>query len=243
MIIRSVVLTDTNSWTVPVGVSAAWINGCAPGGAGQSHSTDGASGGSGAGAGEFCLGMPVVLTPGTILSLVSGTPGQGGNNTVSSHGETSATFLSFDLLPGQSVVNANGVDFSGTGGGPSGGVAILTPSGAGNAGTVESPTAYGGASGGTGEGLSVSGGGSGGQQIGQYTAPFTPNIGGGHPGGGGGCGVFGAGGTGANGFTSPTIPGQAGTGYGSGSSGMAGNQTTQTTANGQGGILMIFYVL
>jgi len=237
MSLKSVVITGSNSWRVPFGVSFGWVNAVGGGGGGQGD-TQGASGGSGGGSAEFCLGMAVPLTAGSVISLSAGAGSIGGTAGSPSTAAGATTFVGFDVLPGGTITGSNGTQASGAGGGPGGGAPLALPSSNGFSGTAESPTAYGGASGGTGEGLSVSGSGDGGQQIGEYAAPGVSNTDQ-HPSGSGGCGVFGAGGMGVS---SHLANGNNGTGYGTGSSGVSGNATGRFAGNGAGGVVMIFYI-
>lgn len=71
--------SGTTTFTVPTGVTRLFISGAGGGGGGgggSSYNTSSAGGGGGGGA--FCCRLPVVVTPGEVITLTVGTGGSGG---------------------------------------------------------------------------------------------------------------------------------------------------------------------
>jgi hypothetical protein len=227
-----------------------WVNSI-PGGGGGDASLANQAPKAGGGSGEFCMGLPIPVTPDSIITVTVGS-GATGNTPggASPNNGTASTFNGFGMLGGRGVTAGAGSTVPGLGGGPNGGDAN-TPSisSAGRAGNAESPTAFGGASGGFGGGAAGDGW-SGAQVIGQYIdAGGIKPVGGQSGGGAGGncwLGVGGNGGDGGVGGVDTACPGHNGVGYGTGGGGGGGPSLVASPGfnggDGVGGVTHIFWI-
>lgn len=227
-VLTSVVFTSSQTWTVPAGVSAAWLDMYAGGGGGGGGT--GSGGGGGGGSGEYCQSF-LIPVPGSTLVITigaagaassSGGAGNDGGNTTVNDGTTT-----WAVLAGKGG-NAGAAGAGGSGGGLRGGSA-------GVAGTAETPFFFGGSGGGTGGSTHGSGGGSGGRLTGGAGGVGS------NGGGGGGATPLATGGDGganglSNGSNAPTANSGAGGGGGGGGTG------NTTGGAGAAGKVVVYYI-
>jgi hypothetical protein len=232
-----VLVTSSQSWTVPGGVTVIYVDGCAAGGGGGLGQVGAATaGGAGAGSGSCVRGFPLQVTPGATLTLTVGAGvvnGTGGNTTITGANNPFPTLLGGTVgNPGAAGTGGAG----GNGGGPNGGAGGAA--GAAGAGTLAAYTNWGGFY------LPGSGGGGGGNTAGTAgsgatASLFTPAVsaGAGNGAGGGGAGSpFGNGGVGGIGGSPGLAPT---TGFGGGAGGDGTNNTTAVA--GANGFALIRY--
>ncbi|HDR9834293.1 TPA: hypothetical protein QDC51_001047 [Burkholderia multivorans] len=220
---RKWVVTATGNLTVPAGVTAMYLSGCAPGGGGAAGgpgsigaSPAWAGGGGGGGAGQSLQRALYSVTPGQQINVTIGSPGVGGvvsGNNPGNNGTSGGNLV----ISGPGFNNGTEVTLQGGGGGNGG-----------NA--VTSGNAVGG-----GPGIGFPAGGYGND---------TTNGNAGGSGGAGASGPFGGGGGAARGSTFGGVAGGNASGYGAGGGGGSGVYTSGAGNGGSGGNgspgLMIF---
>ena len=248
----------SGTFTVPTDVSTIYLTGCAAGGGGAGgHSADPGGGGGGGAGGESISMMPVLVVPGSVLTVTIGAGGLGGASGVAGAIGTNTVIAglpigTYTLLGGRPVAGTASIG-------------TVTNGGAGGVNGLGG----GGAAGGTGNGATsilvqsrnsggditfVTGGGAGGGATGpgeggpsQYVTGYGPlntpvsntAVAGGAAsgtkggGGAGGSSTFGIGGAGGS-----NAVGAPGTGFGSGGGGGA---ATFAGGNGMPGVLVIRY--
>ncbi len=153
--------SGNNTWTVPTGVTEAYITACA-GGGGGGGCTDGADGGGGGGGAGQCLEEQVFAVSGTLTANVgAGGAGGVGANTGATGGTTT--------VGSQALTGGNGGKNEAAGG--TGGVATSDQAGTGDVGGAAgggvNRILWGGAAGGDGSSTaSQTGGGGGSSRLG-----------------------------------------------------------------------------
>ena len=259
------IITSSQSWTSPDGVTMVTVRLFGGGGGGGGN---GGTGGGGGGGGHM-VSKVLTVTPRQVYPIIIGAGGNGGSagyNRGTAGGNGGATsFGTLAFANGGSGGTAGRVsdntDYAGdggsggTGGGGAGARSVTgtvsdgtggsgSYGGSGGRGLSNSSAAGNGgngiaAAGGTGAGGTGSGGGgAGGGYGGKGGDGGKPTFGGG--GGGGGYGAYGNGGRGGNNTPSPYWGGDGGTAAGGGGGGCAGDNSG-TGGNGGAGICIITY--
>lgn len=233
--LQSQTFTSSGTFNVPANVSAVWISGCGAGGGGNGYvgGTGNPSHGGG-GAGEFCLGRLIPVTPGGTLSISIGIGGPGSPDNSPMVAAGSTQYGTFNLQGSKAA--RTGASYGGDGGGVYGGIsnAYFPPVAGVNFGNRESISGWGGPAGPV---HSVSGGPPGvGQQI---ICAGAAGTGGGNTGTGGSASVWPGGGNGSptSGIPAPS----AGTGWGAGGGGAAQGPSA-TGGRGSDGAIVVHWV-
>lgn len=119
--------TSSGSFTVPAGVTAIYVSGCA-GGAGGGACVGGSSAtsgpGSGGGAGQSAIDVVIAVTPGQVIPYTIGAAGIGGQNfaTPSTNGGNTTVGVGGAMLSlAGGTAGLNGSNLAGVIGGPAGG--------------------------------------------------------------------------------------------------------------------------
>lgn len=203
------VFTGNGSFTAPV-TGTYYFSGCgAGGGGGSSLNTNAASfvtGGSGGGAGQPAIRVPVTLTAGQVVPITTGAPGSGG--TAATNNATAG---------GATQFGAAGALLNLAGGSP----------GSVSTGGTTLNSYYAGVAGGAGFPAG---------DYASDTASFAAaGSGFGGFGGRGASGPFGQSGPAGRGANTSAVPAGAGTGYGAGGSGAGGAYAASSTAPGAAG--------
>jgi hypothetical protein len=232
----------SGTFNVPTFVSFVWVSMVGAGGGG-STTIAAATGGGGGGTGEYCFGLPVVVTPGGTVTVTIGTGGTGGAAAqVAAQAGANGGDTSFGIWTVKGGGGALNTGASGVGGGPLGAASkpIGNPGTAGGFGSPESPLHFGGSSGGGGGNAITASGGAGAPGAGQSAGAAGGVAAGSQAGGGGGGGSpWGNGAVGANGGVAGANATNAGTG-GSGSGGHA--TTTLGGGNGANGYCLVTWI-
>lgn len=223
--------SGSGNWSVPSGVSLVEVTMIGGGGGGQSDNTSSPGKPSG-GSGEYCLRVPLIVTPGGTVAYSVGAGGAGGTAGINA-GLASAGDTTFGPLTARGAIGSTSNSQRGTGGGYGGG--------AGGAGAPPNLGTY--------ETMYWTGGNSG---SGISTAPANGTTGArscGNAGGAGGTGAVSQGG-GAGGPATPWGAGSVGgtasappnaTSYGGGGGGARGNQVVAGARGADGYILLQWY--
>lgn len=141
--------TSSGTWTVPSGITKVDAYVVGGGGAGGSYSASGSSGRGGGGGGGYCkLYKNITVTPGTNVSIVVGTGGEGGlTNTPTAGGTSWFKSSTYSAAGGQPGI-ASGNSAKGGDGGSGGGGINGTGGVAGEGGKDGAVINYGGKGGG-----------------------------------------------------------------------------------------------
>lgn len=178
--------TASGTFTVPAGITTAYLSGCAGGGGGgggAGYLSTNSGGGGGGGAGQSVIKLPVAVTPGQVISVsigAAGTPGGGGAaGTAGINGGAGGNTAFGALLTLTGGIYGGGGGINSGGGGGAGGN-------------------YGGTTGEDGKGYAGDGGSGGAGPFGTAGGGGRAGSGGGFSGGAGyGFGTGGGGGGGA----------------------------------------------
>ena len=231
--LQSLVVTTSQTITVPAGVSMYWAQVVGAGGGATGAAPSGGSQGfAGGGAGEICNRMNIPVTPGGSLAIVIGTGGTGQTNPNAPTGGGDTTVGGF-VFKGSGHTPSWG-NLGNPGGGPLAKINNHVSFGdAQGMGFPESPSHFAGTSTITAGGLGNQGFGNGGDIGGAGSGTAFGRS-------GGGAGAFwmkggDGGGVGGN--------GQNASGFGAGGGGGGGSSTPgDTGGNGKDGAVILFWI-
>ena len=234
----------TYAWTPPPALGAFMLDACGGGGGGGAGQAASGAGGGGGGGGSGLCDFPVLIVPGSLLTITCGRGGVGGISGGAAATNGSATTITSpgvvtDLAnisltagnagqPGAAAVGGLGGAGSSVGG--TGGTAGNGATGGGTGGLPVWHGNWVGGGGGGGGGSSASSGGNGASGYPYSGGSTGAGVG---SGGGGGPSYFGRGGRGGTGGASP-IAGNNGVGFGGGG---GGGGLTFPGGNGRGGMM------
>lgn len=235
MPLRSTIYSTAGSynWTVPNGVTSAWVSLIGGGSGGQGGAVIRTAGCNAGGAGETIFGALVAVS-GATMPVVVGAGGTGGSGVDTIAGGTSS-FGALRALGGSTAPYTEGTASLVAGGGVGGGVAATSGSD-GNLGSMESILFTGGASPSSPRhdtGGPFYGGGAPGHLIGGATSGSARS------GAGGGASIYGVGGAGSLINTNGVSALSTGSGGGGGGSVSSG---TTTGGAGKDGLVAIFWI-